>query len=216
MNELPTVRVRDMGLRDYEPTWQAMKYFAMNRKPDAMDEIWLLQHRPVYTLGLNAHEPPPEGGNIPSIKTDRGGVITYHGPGQYIAYVLMDLERRHWGVRQLVNALEQTTIDLLSAYGIEGHRREGAPGIYVENRKLASLGLRIRRNHSYHGLSINANMDLKPFDLITPCALQGIEMTQLKQLFDYDPDTLQKQLQSHLLRNLGYNDHPEILIQHQA
>lgn len=204
-----------MGLRDYESVWQAMKYFAMNRTADALDEIWLLQHRPVYTLGLNAKEAAPAG-TIPVIKTDRGGDITYHGPGQYIAYVLMDLERRQWGVKQLVNALEQTTIDLLGDYGVSGHRRQGAPGIYVDGEKLASLGLRIRRNHSYHGLSINANMDLEPFSRITPCALQGIQMTQLKQLFDYDADILQQQLQSHMLRNLGYNTQPQILIQHQS
>jgi len=205
-----------MGLRDYEPVWQTMRYFSMHRKADAMDEIWLLQHRPVYTLGLNAHEQPPAAGEIPCIKTDRGGDITYHGPGQYIAYVLMDMERRNWGVRQLVDAMEQTVVDLLADYGVQGHRREGAPGVYVNDSKLASLGLRIRRHHSYHGLSINANMDLEPFDRITPCGLQGIRMTQLKELFDYDANTVQQQLQSHLLRNLGYNDRPEILVQHQS
>jgi lipoyl(octanoyl) transferase len=209
MNQSDQVLIKDLGLMDYEPVWQAMKYFALNRKADAADEIWFVQHRPVYTLGLNAHEAPPEAGDIPCIKTDRGGDITYHGPGQYVVYVLMDIQRRGWGIRQLVNAMEQATIDLLADYGIVAERRKGAPGVYVNGNKIASLGLRIKRYCSYHGLSINANMDLEPFHRITPCGLKGMRMTQLADLTDYDPASAQSQLQSHLLRNLGYNPGPE-------
>lgn len=149
----PALIVRDLGLVDYLPTWRAMQDFTARRGPETTDELWLLQHPPVYTLGLNAQQTAtdtPSG--IPVVKSDRGGDITYHGPGQLVAYVLMDLQRRGWGVKPLVHALEQCALDFLKECGIEGARRPGAPGVYVDGKKIAQLGLRIRRGASYHGL----------------------------------------------------------------
>lgn len=180
--------VRHLGTVEYAASWRAMQDFNRRRAPDTPDELWLLQHPPVYTLGrrcrtasfVTADGRAPDA--IPVIASDRGGRMTYHGPGQVVAYVLLDLKRRGWGVRDLVCALEQTAIDLLADYGIGGARRAGAPGVYVEGRKIAALGLRVQGAGCYHGLSLNVDMDLTPFRWIDPCGFPGLEVTQLADL----------------------------------
>jgi lipoyl(octanoyl) transferase len=176
--------VRRLGTVAYEPTWQSMKDWTMARRPESPDQVWLLQHPPVYTLGLaarQAHLPKSETG-IAVVKSDRGGQITYHGPGQLVMYTLLDLRRLRIGVRHLVRRLEQSVIELLMPYGIDAHRREGAPGVYVGDAKIAALGLRIRNGCSYHGLSLNVDMDLAPFANIDPCGYPGLRVTQLRDL----------------------------------
>ena len=178
----PPLVVRRLGLSDYEAVWKDMRNFTEQRGPDTADELWMLQHPPVYTRGLNCSMDPRRSGPIPVVQTDRGGQITYHGPGQIIAYVLIDIRRRGTGIKQLVSLLEQAVIDLLEEHGIAGTRRDGAPGVYVDSRKISALGIRIRRGSSYHGLSLNVDMDLTPFDDIDPCGFHGLEVTQLSNL----------------------------------
>jgi lipoyl(octanoyl) transferase len=204
-----SVQIRELGLSDYVPTWQAMRDFTQQRTPTTPDEIWYLQHPPVFTLGLNGkpeHLLTP--GDIPVIKIDRGGQVTYHGPGQLVVYLLLDLHRRHNGVKQLVQQMEQAVIDLLAEYQLTGERIAGAPGIYVNGSKIAALGLRIRRGLSYHGLALNVDMDLGPFRRINPCGYAGMPVTQLADLIEHAPPTLvkvQAKLHHHLLSQLGYN-----------
>lgn len=206
-----SVILHNLGLADYAETLQAMRDFTERRAHDTTDEIWLLQHPPVYTLGLNAkHGRFDNPTGIPVIHTDRGGDITYHGPGQRVVYILMDLRRRAWGVKTLVTALEQTAIDVLDHYGLKAARQPGAPGVYVNGRKIAQLGLRVRRGASYHGLSLNLAMDLSPFSHIHPCGYQGLETIDLAGLLP-DAKIAQNSAQvdallvDHLLRNLGYH-----------
>lgn len=173
--------VQRLGLAPYGPIWDAMRDFTEQRNGDTADEIWLLQHPPVFTLGLTAkREHLLSPGDIPVIATDRGGQVTYHGPGQLILYPLLDLRRRGLGIRQLVTLLEQSVIGLLAELGIDAQARPEAPGVYVNGRKVASLGLRIRRGCSYHGLSLNLDMDLEPFRRINPCGYAGLEVAQLR------------------------------------
>lgn len=174
--------VRRLGYADYETVWRDMREFVARRDETTPDELWLLQHPPVYTRGLNCSMNPLRPSAVPVVQTDRGGQITYHGPGQLIAYPLIDVRRRGLGVKRLVTLLEQSVIDLLGAYGIDGKRRDKAPGVYVDGRKIAALGIRIRRGCSYHGLSLNVDMDLAPFTDIDPCGFEGLEVTQLKDL----------------------------------
>ena len=177
------LRVRELGLCDYAQTLAAMQAFTDGRDAATADELWLLQHPPVFTLGLNGkREHLLDPGAIPVLAVDRGGQVTYHGPGQLIVYCLLDVRRAGLGVRQLVSLLEQALIDLAAGYGVDAGRRDGAPGVYVAGRKLASLGLRVRRGCSYHGLSLNVAMDLTPFHRINPCGYAGLEMTQLHDL----------------------------------
>ncbi|HLQ24690.1 MAG TPA: lipoyl(octanoyl) transferase LipB [Acidiferrobacterales bacterium] len=199
--------VRKLGLSDYFQTWQAMRSFTAERGAYSRDEIWLLQHPPIYTLGLNGkNKTRPALDNIPFVHGDRGGDITYHGPGQLVAYLLMDLRRRSLGVKALVAALEQAVIDLLNTFNLTGVRRKGAPGVYVENKKIAALGLRIRNGCSYHGLALNVSMDLTPFEYIAPCGYAGLEVTQLADLgVACDMETISAALSAQLLNNLGYN-----------
>lgn len=172
--------VRQLGLRDYEPVWREMQHFTDTRGADTGDEIWLLEHPPVFTLGLNGkREHILRTGDIPIVNCDRGGQVTYHGPGQLVAYLLLDIRRRELGVKALVTRIEQAIIELLAGYQIHGQRREGAPGIYVDAAKIAALGLRIRRGCSYHGLSLNVDMDLTPFSQINPCGYEGLATDQL-------------------------------------
>jgi lipoyl(octanoyl) transferase len=174
---------RWLGQVDYEPTWRAMQRFTEERGPDTPDELWLLEHPPVYTLGQagdRAHLLDP--GDIPIVPVDRGGQVTYHGPGQLVAYPLIDVRRLGVSVRELVMALEQAVIDTVAGYGIAAAGRRDAPGVYVDGRKLASLGLRIRRGGSYHGLALNVAMDLTPFARINPCGMAGLQVTQLADL----------------------------------
>lgn len=200
------VLVRNLGYVEYIDTWRAMQQFSECRDSSTTDEIWLLEHPPVYTIGLRGKGrelPNPHG--IPLIHSDRGGDVTYHGPGQAVVYVLSDLRRRSWGVKQLVSGLEQAVIDLLAAHGIPGERRAGAPGVYVDHKKLAALGLRVRNGHSYHGLALNVNLDLRPFASIDPCGYQGLEVTRMLDLgIDTDVAHTNQLFLPHLLRNLQY------------
>ena len=197
--------VRRLGLVDYQPTWAAMRAFTDARAPDTPDELWLLQHPPVFTLG-QAGKPEHllrETG-IPLVKIDRGGQITYHGPGQLIAYLLLDLERRRLGVRRLVRRIEGAVIDLLAEYGVSAEGRASMPGVYAGGAKIAALGLRVRRGCCYHGLSLNVDMDLSPFAAIDPCGYPGLAVTQTKDLgIDAGIGELGKYLVRHLKTQLA-------------
>lgn len=177
------MHIRHLGLVDYEPTWHAMQAFTEKRTDETPDELWIVEHPPVYTLGL-AGKPEHllQQTAIPLVKTDRGGQITYHGPGQLVVYLLMDLRRRNYGVRDMVRRIEQAIIDTLADYGIEARGDVNAPGVYVGARKIASLGLRIKNHATYHGLSLNVSMDLAPFGWINPCGYAGLEVTRMADL----------------------------------
>jgi len=194
--ELPSAHspgpvLRWLGRVPYQPTWQAMQRFTDQRDGATLDEIWLLEHDPVFTLGMNADRSHLlDAGDIPVLQIDRGGQVTYHGPGQLLVYPLIDLRRARIGVRELVSALERAVIDYCARFGIRAECRAHAPGVYVDGRKLASVGLRVRRGGSYHGLAFNISMDLAPFGRINPCGYPGMQMTQLAQLGG--PDDLQQ------------------------
>ena len=180
MSPVPTT-VRRLGRADYEPTWRAMQAFTSARTPDTPDELWLVEHPPVFTLGqAGKREHVLTDIGIPIVAIDRGGQVTYHGPGQVVVYVLLDLRRHGYGVKELVNRLEQAVIDLLAGLGIAASRRDGAPGVYVDGAKIAALGLRIRNGCSYHGLALNVDMDLTPFSAINPCGYEGLAVTQVR------------------------------------
>ena len=177
------VQTKWLGRVSYEPTWRAMQKYTDERGADSVDELWLLEHDPVFTLGMNGNRAHLlHTGDIPVVQIDRGGQVTYHGPGQLVVYPLLDLRRAHLGVRDLVTALERAVIDLVQQYEIVATCRAQAPGVYVDDRKLASVGLRVRRGGSYHGLALNVNMDLEPFQRINPCGYAGLEVTQLASL----------------------------------
>lgn len=160
-----------------------MQAFTDQRVTNTPDELWFLEHPPVFTLGRNGKdEHLHDTGNIPVVRVDRGGQVTYHGPGQLLVYTLLDIRRRDLGVQSLVHRLEQAVIDLLADHGVTGTRRDKAPGVYVEGRKLAALGLRVRRGRTFHGLALNVDMDLSPFAMINPCGYRGLEVTQLRDL----------------------------------
>ncbi len=175
------VIVRHLGMREYEATWLAMKEFSENRTEETVDEIWLLQHPAVFTQGqAGKAEHILDAGDIPVVKIDRGGQVTYHGPGQLVVYLLLNIKRRRIGVRALVDVIEQSLIALLKDYGVASEAKKEAPGVYVQGAKIAALGLRIRRGCSYHGLSFNLDMDLSPYERINPCGYEGLAVTQLK------------------------------------
>lgn len=202
------IRIRRLGLTEYTLSASAMQSFNSARQHDTLDEIWLLQHPPVYTLGRTCrqtlHRPDDR---IPIIDTDRGGQMTYHGPGQLIAYVLIELKRRGLGIKHLVTMLEQSIIDLLAEHGLNASRKQDAPGVYVEGRKIAALGLRVRSRGSTHGLSFNVDMDLAPFANIDPCGYSGLVTTSLaNEGVRADLDQTQEALIRHLCIQLGYND----------
>ena len=181
------IQIRNLGTVDYQETYDAMRRFTAERNAETDDEIWLLQHPPVFTQGTNGKpEHLLDLGEIPLQQIDRGGQVTYHGPGQLVVYLLLDLRRRNLGVRQLVTMLEQAVIDLLRGYGIAAQRRSDAPGVYVNGDKIAALGLRVKRNGCYHGLSLNVDMDLQPFARINPCGYSGLGVTTLAQLGSSD------------------------------
>jgi lipoyl(octanoyl) transferase len=192
--------VRHRGVVDYTRGWRDMQAFTDARVATTTDEVWLLEHPPVYTLGRNGKEEHlHDSGAIPVIRSDRGGQVTYHGPGQLIVYTLLDLKRRQLGVQSLVNRLEQAVIDLLAEHSIGARRRDKAPGVYVDGCKVAALGLRVRRGCSFHGLSLNVNMDLSPFGRINPCGYEGLEVTQLADLgVEATPATISAPLLAHL------------------
>ena len=201
---MPEIRARHLGRVAFEPTWQAMQDFNAGRDAGSADEIWLLEHPPVFTLGL-AGKPQHllRDIGVPLVKTDRGGQITYHGPGQLIAYLLLDLPRRHLTVRELVRRMEAAAIALLGEYGIAAQRREGAPGVYVDGAKIAALGLRVRHGRSSHGLALNVDMDLDPFAAINPCGYPGMPVTQLMDLAPAtDLQSVPTQLLAHLRNQL--------------
>lgn len=183
--------VKWLGRVPYEPTWRAMQRFTDERDEGTADELWLLEHDPVFTLGMNAdpsHVLVP--GDIPVVRIDRGGQVTYHGPGQLVVYPLIDLRRSGLGVRGLIDALEHSVIEYAARHGIRAQCRRNAPGVYVDECKLASLGLRIRRGCSYHGMALNVAMDLAPFERINPCGYAGLHMTQLTQVLPSAGGTL--------------------------
>ena len=200
----PALKVRQLGLTDYESAWHDMQAFTDNRDANTPDELWFLEHPPVFTLGRNCkQEYLHDTGDIPVVKVDRGGQVTYHGPGQLVAYTLLNIKRRQLGVQSLVRILEQTVIDLLSDYSLSAQRRERAPGVYIDNRKVAALGLRIRKGCSFHGLSLNVDMDLSPFAMIDPCGYSGLEVTQLRDLgIAATMETIRAQVQAHFERLL--------------
>jgi lipoyl(octanoyl) transferase len=198
--------IKHLGMADYFSTWHAMRAFTSSRGVTNPDEIWLLQHPPVYTLGL-AGKPEHllrDDTTIPLINVDRGGQITYHGPGQLIVYLMLDLRRMDIGVKELVRRMEQSVIDLLADYGIAAARRVDAPGVYVDGAKIAALGLRVKNNRSYHGLALNCDMDLAPFAAINPCGFPGLAVTQLRDLGVREAiDEVGEKLLAHLRAHLN-------------
>jgi lipoyl(octanoyl) transferase len=198
--------IRHLGEVDYQKTWQAMQDFTDVRGKDTADELWFLQHPPVYTLGKNGKsEHVLNAQDIPVVNSDRGGQVTYHGPGQIVVYTMLDLSLLKIGVRELVTRIEQSIIDLLADYGVESNARRDAPGVYVNNAKIAALGLRVRKGCSFHGLALNVDMDLEPFNRINPCGYEGLEVTQLKNYVnDVDIENVISDLQQKLLKNLSY------------
>jgi len=197
--------VRSMGREDYEPLWRRMQSFTDTRDESTPDEIWFTEHPPVFTLGLNAsREHLLDAGDIPVVQVDRGGQVTYHGPGQLMIYPLVDLKRAKIGVRDLVTGLERSIVDLVADYGIEGKARKDAPGVYVDSRKIASVGLRIRRGASFHGMALNINVDLAPFSQINPCGFSDLEVTDLRSLgISTDRESLRAAVERNLLGHLG-------------
>ena len=198
---------RELGLVDYEPTWQAMQRFTNQRDAATADEIWLLQHPPVFTQGQAGK---PEHlllpGDIPVVQVDRGGQVTYHGPGQLVAYLLLDVRRSGLGVRELVSRIERSLIDILASYGVTANAKPDAPGVYVDGAKIASLGLRIRNGRSFHGLALNVDMDLAPFRRINPCGYAGMAMTQLADQVTgpIDISEVSARLREQLVKHLDY------------
>ncbi|MGI2258725.1 lipoyl(octanoyl) transferase LipB [Shewanella sp. GXUN23E] len=202
-----TLQVRHLGRQDYETVWHAMQHYTDNRDEHSPDELWLVEHPPVFTQGqAGKAEHILNPGDIPVIQVDRGGQVTYHGPGQLVAYPLLDIKRRKLGVRQLVTDIEQSLVDLLKPYGIDAYAKADAPGVYVDERKIASLGLRIRKGCSFHGLALNVDMDLAPFLRINPCGYAGLQMIQCKALGG--PQTVQQagdELVDTFSKRLGYS-----------
>jgi lipoyl(octanoyl) transferase len=200
--------IRNLGLRDYQPVLQAMQDYNASRDESSSDEFWVVEHPPVFTQGLNSQpEHLKQPGDIPVIDVDRGGQVTYHGPGQIVIYLLVDIRRKRVGVRYLVDAIEQAIIKLLADYGFAAVARKEAPGVYVNDAKVAALGLRIRNGCSYHGLALNVDMDLEPFTRINPCGYEGLAVTQLKDLgIDEDRATITEKLISKLKQELGYSN----------
>jgi len=200
--------IRNFGRSDCETVWQSMKSFTEERDAHTRDQLWLTEHDPVYTLGLNGRREHVLGaGDIPVLQIDRGGQVTYHGPGQLVLYTLIDLNRLGIGIRDLVTAIEQAIIDLLAGFGIEAHARPEAPGVYVGEAKIAALGLRVRKGRSYHGLSLNLDMDLSPFSGIDPCGYKGLAVTQLADLVDdFSITEVRESLCDHLIERLGYEE----------
>ncbi|MDX9951154.1 MAG: lipoyl(octanoyl) transferase LipB [Methylophilaceae bacterium] len=200
--------IRRLGRTDYEPVWHAMQAFTAARSADTMDEMWVTEHPPIYTLGLNRRDVRlPTRDDIQLMLVDRGGKITYHGPGQVVIYLLLDLNRKSLKVRQLVSAMENAIIELLAAHEIEASALNDAPGVYVGGRKIASLGLRLKKNLCYHGLALNVAMDLRPFDAIDPCGYRGLQVTQLTDLgIDMSLPAVADALLLNLCRDLAYTD----------
>ncbi|MBR9729433.1 lipoyl(octanoyl) transferase LipB [Shewanella intestini] len=209
-----TLHIRHLGRQDYESIWHAMQEYTDNRNSDSQDQLWIVEHNPVFTQGqAGKAEHILNPGDIPVIQVDRGGQVTYHGPGQLVLYPLIDIKRSKLGVRQLVNHIEQSIVDMLNQYDIAAYAKADAPGVYINERKVASLGLRIRKGCSFHGLALNVDMDLAPFQRINPCGYAGLEMVQCKALGG--PQTVTEagdKLVQTLSKILGYQD----LVHHQG
>lgn len=200
--------VRSLGRNNYEPLWRKMQRFTDERDADTADEIWYTEHPPVFTLGMNAsrdHIIAP--GDIPVVQVDRGGQVTYHGPGQLMIYPLIDLKRAKLGVRDLVTALEQCVVDFVAEFDIAAVARKDAPGVYVDGKKIASVGIRVRRGASYHGMALNIDVDLEPFSRINPCGFSDLEVIDLKALgITAGRDEIQAGVQKHLISHLRMGD----------
>ncbi len=199
------MKTRYLGRQDYVPLWHAMQEFTDERDENTPDEIWFCEHPPVFTMGLNAskeHLLAP--GDIPVVQIDRGGQVTYHGPGQLMVYPLIDIRRANIGVRTLVTALEQSVVDLAAAHDVEAAARADAPGVYVDDNKLASVGLRIRRGASFHGMALNVDADLEPFSRINPCGFAELQMTDLRRLgIEMQLEEASEELLPYFLKHLG-------------
>ncbi|WP_370279700.1 lipoyl(octanoyl) transferase LipB [Pontibacterium sp.] len=209
------VLIRTLGIEPYNPTWEKMQAFTDQRDDETRDEIWLLQHEPVFTQGqAGKAEHLLATGDIPVVQVDRGGQVTYHGPGQLIVYLMINLRRRKLGVREMVDIMERSLVDLLAEYGVEAYAKPDAPGVYVGNAKIASLGLRVRRGCSFHGLALNLDMDLGPFLRINPCGYAGMPMTQLAELAEMPKlEDLMQKLVDQLVGKIGYTQvsHSDVL-----
>lgn len=208
---LPLI-LRHLGRQPYQPTFERMQAFTNERGADTPDEIWVLEHEPVFTQGqAGKAEHLLNPGDIPVVQVDRGGQVTYHGPGQLVIYLLLDLKRNGLGVRDLVTLMEEAVVELLAEYDVVGAPKADAPGVYVDGRKICSLGLRVRRGCSFHGLALNIDMDLEPFLRINPCGYAGLEMTQLGRLTDrVEISQVAKQLSQILSKRIGYNGTQEV------
>jgi lipoyl(octanoyl) transferase len=197
--------IKYLGVRPYEEIYRAMREFTLERTADTADELWFLEHPPVFTQGQAGkaeHVLMP--GDIPVVQSDRGGQVTYHGPGQLVVYALLDLQRLGYGIRSLVTRLERSLIALLDGYGIRAAARPDAPGVYVGDRKIASLGLRVRSGRTYHGLALNVHMDLEPFSRINPCGFRALRMAQISEFGGpASVETASRDLEPHLVRELG-------------
>ena len=199
--------VRQLGLADYEPVWHAMQDFTDQRDESTPDELWLVQHPPVFTQGqAGKAEHVLSPGEIPVVQIDRGGQVTYHGPGQIVAYPLVDIRRSGVGVREFVNCIEESIITVLHHYGVRGERHEGAPGVYVNGEKIASVGLRVRKGRSFHGLAFNIDMDLEPFQRINPCGYEGLVVTHLKAFSPVVYSDAEDRLVESIAEQLGYSE----------
>jgi lipoyl(octanoyl) transferase len=207
MNISKKLKLKSLGIKPYTEVWKAMRVFTDARTPDTPDEIWIVEHPPVYTQGqAGKAEHIINPGDIPVVQSDRGGQVTYHGPGQLVVYCLIDLKRKQIGIRDLVTALEQAVIDMLSTLKINAHARPDAPGIYIDDTKICSIGLRVRKGCSYHGLAFNVTMDLSPFEQINPCGFNELTMSQLSDYCSIETvDQAAELLIPHLLYHLGYN-----------
>lgn len=202
------IKIRYPGLSDYDETFNAMSQFTRNRDENTIDEIWCLQHHPVFTLGMAGKEEHIlDAGNIPVIKTDRGGQVTYHGPGQLVVYLLLDLQRKGITVKRYVSLIEQSLIDMCVSLGIDAERKTGTPGVYVADKKIAALGIRVKRGSSYHGLALNVDMDPAPFRQINPCGYPGLHVTQLKdEGSTLDVNSAFTRLLPYLMKHLDFTE----------
>jgi len=205
------IRIKHLGRQEYEPVWHAMQRFTDERDASTMDELWLVEHPPVFTQGLAGKaEHVLAAGDIPVIQVDRGGQVTYHGPGQIVAYPLINLRRHGIGVKSLVHGIEQAIIDTVAQYGVAAARKDNAPGVYVDGAKIASLGLRIRKACSFHGLAFNIDMDLEPFQRINPCGFSGLEVIQLADLAQHvNKHTVEQQLIVAFCQQLNFTAHTQ-------
>ena len=195
---------KELGLKEYKEVWGSMMNYVLSRNQDDLDEVWFLEHDPIYTLGLGASEENVlDSGEIPVLRSDRGGQVTYHGPGQLIVYFIINVRRLGWGPKTLINNLEQLLIDAIAKFGIIGMRDNGKPGVFVEGKKIASIGLKIKRGFSYHGISLNVDMDLTPFNNINTCGYESLEVTHMKTYCNVTMNEVKKVMQESIENNLS-------------